>query len=56
MHCLGMNPSEQEVIDMTNEVERKGFIYFPDFAKLCHRKFRELDEENFRQSLFKVKY
>ena len=39
---------------MQCEVERKGRIFFPDFCKLCLRKFREFDEENFRQELFKV--
>ena len=39
---------------MQCEVEKKGRIFFPDFCKLCLRKFREFDEENFRQELFKV--
>ena len=36
-HALGISPSEQEVIDMQNEVERKGRIFFPDFCKLSLR-------------------
>ena len=54
MKSLGLSPSEQEVVDMQCEVEKKGRIFFPDFCKLCLRKFREFDEENFRQEMFKV--
>ena len=54
MKSLGLSPTEQEVVDMQCEVEKKGRIFFPDFCKLCLRKFREFDEENFRQELFKV--
>lgn len=56
MKSLGLSPSEQEVVDMQCEVEKKGRIFFPDFCKLCLRKFREFDEENFRQIMFKVQY
>ena len=55
MKSLGLSPTEQEVVDMQCEVEKKGRIFFPDFCKLCLRKFREFDEENFRQIMFKVK-
>ena len=55
MKSLGLSPTEQEVVDMQNEVERNGKIFYPDFCKLCLRKFREFDEENFKQELFKVK-
>ena len=54
LHSLGISPTEQEVVDMQCEVERKGRIFFPDFCKLCLRKFREFDDENFNQELFKV--
>ena len=54
MKSLGLSPTEQEVVDMQCEVEKKGRIFFPDFCKLCLRKFREFDEENFRQIMFKV--
>ena len=54
MKSLGLSPTEQEVVDMQNEVERNGKIFYPDFCKLCLRKFREFDEENFKQELFKV--
>merc|ERR1719264_1176764 len=38
---LGFNPSEQEVVDIPNEIARKGLIYFPDFCDLCLERFRE---------------
>ena len=55
MKSLGLSPTEQEVVDMQCEVEKRGRIFFPDFCKLCLRKFREFDEENFRQIMFKVR-
>ena len=54
MKMLGLNPMEQEIIDLTNEIARNGFIYFPEFCKVVLRKFREDDEEAFRQEMFKV--
>ena len=56
LHSLGISPTEQEVVDMQCEVEKKGRIFFPDFCKLCLRKFREFDDENFKQELFKVEF
>jgi len=53
MKALGLSPTEQEVVDMQCEVERRGRIFFPDFCNLCLRKFREFNEENFKQELFK---
>jgi len=53
MKSVGMNPSEQELVDMTNEVEKKGVIYFKDFCMLILRKFREDDEEEFIKIMFK---
>jgi len=53
MKALGLSPTEQEVVDMQCEVESKGRIFFPDFCRLCLRKFREFNEEHFRQELFK---
>ncbi|XP_023326846.1 uncharacterized protein LOC111700214 [Eurytemora carolleeae] len=53
MKALGLSPTEQEVVDMQCEVEKKGRIFFPDFCRLCLRKFREFNEEHFRQELFK---
>lgn len=48
-----MNPSEQELLDMINEVEKKGVIYFEDVCKLILRKFREDDEHEFIKIMFK---
>ena len=54
MKALGLNPGEQEMIDMTNEVNINGLIYFPDFCKLVLRKYREENREVLNQALFKV--
>ena len=56
MKMLGLNPMEQEIIDLTNNIVKDGFIYFPEFCKVIHKKFREDDEELFRQNMFKVKH
>ena len=53
---LGLNPLEQEVLDLTNEVARNGFIFFPEFCSILHRKYREEDDSVFRQIMFKVSY
>ena len=37
MKALGLNPGEQEMIDMTNEVSVNGLIYYPEFCKLVLR-------------------
>ena len=55
MKCLGLNPLEQEIIDLTNEIARGSYIYFPAFCRAVHRKYREEDEQLFRQNMFKVK-
>ena len=52
--ALGLNTMEQEVVDMTNEVARNGLIYFPEFCSVVLRKYREDDEEQFAQVMFKV--
>ena len=54
MQMLGLNPLEQEIIDLTNNIVRNGFIYFPDFCKIIHEQYRQDDEELFRQNMFKV--
>ena len=54
MKMLGLNPMEQEIVDLTNEIARNGFIYFPEFCRIIHQKFRAEDEEAFRQNMFKV--
>jgi Ca2+-binding EF-hand superfamily protein len=51
---LGMNIMEQEVIDMTNTIARNGLVFFPDFCQIVLKKFREDDEEQFAQVMFKV--
>ena len=53
MKKLGLNPTETEIQDLINEVERNGFIYYPAFCRVVMRKLREDDEENFRQELFR---
>ena len=55
MKALGLNPAEQEMIDMTNEVAINGLVFFPDFCKLVARKYREEDKELLHQNFFKVK-
>ena len=54
MKMLGLNPLEQEILDLTNEIARNGFIYFPEFCRIVTAKYREEDEEVFRQNMFKV--
>ena len=54
MKMLGLNPMEQEIIDLTNEIARNGLIYFPEFCRIVHQRFRDQDEEVFRQNMFKV--
>jgi len=54
MKALGLNPGEQEIVDMTNEVARDGLVYFPDFCKIVLRKYREDSKELLNQALFKV--
>ena len=51
---LGLNPMEQEIIDLTNEIARNGLIYFPEFCRIVHQRFRDQDEEVFSQNMFKV--
>ena len=54
MKMLGLNPLEQEIIDLSNNIVKSGLIYFPEFCKIIQDKFRQDDEELFRQTLFKV--
>ena len=42
------------MIDMTNEVNVNGLIYYPDFCKIVLRKYREENREVLNQALFKV--
>ena len=55
MKALGLNPGEQEMIDMTNEVNVNGLIYYPDFCKIVLRKYREENRDVLNQYLFKVR-
>ena len=54
MKMLGLNPMEQEIIDVTNEIARNGLIYFPEFCQVVQTRYRSEDEEDFRQNMFKV--
>jgi Ca2+-binding EF-hand superfamily protein len=54
MKMLGLNPMEQEIVDLINTNSRNGFIYFPEFCRVVHQRLREDDEELFRQNMFKV--
>ena len=51
MKALGLNPGEQEMIDMTNEVNNNGLIFYPDFCKLVLRKYREESKDREQQYL-----
>ena len=56
LNSLGLNPTDQEVVDIPVKIARKGLIYFPDFCQLVLKRFRnsEEQEENFKQNMFKV--
>ena len=52
---LGLNPSDQELLDIPNKIARNGLIFYPDFCQLCLEYFRQEErEEEFRKNLFKV--
>ena len=57
MQRLGLNPTDQEVVDIPNEIAKQGLIYFPDFCHLVLKGFRRDGGEGelFRQNMFKVK-
>ena len=57
MKSLGLNPSEQAVIDIPNHIGRNGLIYFADFCQLVLDWFRDDlgQEEAFRQAMFRVR-
>ena len=51
---LGLNPSDQEMVDIPNRIARNGLIYFPEFCQLVLEQFREENgDEDFRRTLFK---
>ena len=56
MKMLGLNPMEQDIMDLCNTVPRNGLIYFPDFCAIVLKRWREEDEEVFRQNMFKVRF
>ena len=56
MKMLGLNPMEQDIMDLCNTVPRNGLIYFPDFCSIVLKRWREADEEAFRQNMFKVRF
>ena len=55
MKMLGLNPMEQDIMDLCNTVPRNGLIYFNDFCQIVLRRWREENEELFRQGMFKVR-
>ena len=54
MKMLGLNPMEQDIMDLCNTVPKNGLIYFPDFCNIVLQRWREENEEVFRQNMFKV--
>ena len=54
MKMLGLNPMEQDIMDLCNTVPKNGLIYFPDFCNIVLKRWREENEEVFRQNMFKV--
>ena len=40
---------------MTNTVARNGLVFFPEFCNVVLRKFREDNEEEFAEVMFKVR-
>ena len=56
MRSLGLNPSEQEVIDIPNYITRRGLIYLTDFCQMILKWFRDdvSQEEHFKQLMFRV--
>ena len=55
MKNLGLNPMEQDIMDLCNTVPKNGLIYFPDFCDIVCKRWREVNEEVFRQNMFKVR-
>ena len=51
---LGLNMMEQEVIDMTNTIAKDGLVFFPEFSQVVLKKFREDDESEFAEMMFKM--
>ncbi|VDD94147.1 unnamed protein product [Enterobius vermicularis] len=52
MRSLGQNPTEQEIIDIINEVDidGNGQIEFPEFCVMMKRIMKETDQEMIREA------
>ena len=56
LNSLGLNPTDQEVVDIPVKIARKGLIYFPDFCMICLRYLKKDEDEAFHQWMFKVTF
>ena len=56
MRRAGQNPTESEVQDMINsvDVDGSGFVEFPEFCNLMHKKISDADTENELKETFRV--
>ena len=54
LNSLGLNPTDQEVVDIPVKIARKGLIYFPDFCMICLRYLKKDEDEQFHHWMFKV--
>ena len=57
LRLSGLNPSDQDMVDIPNRIGKNGLIYFPDFCQLVLDQIREDEkngEEDFRRNMFKV--
>ena len=56
MRSLGQNPTDAEVQDMINEVDvdGSGYLEFPEFCMMMHKKLIEGDQENDLKEVFRV--
>ena len=56
MRRAGQNPTEAEVQDMINEVDvdGSGFLEFPEFCLMMHKKLNDTDQENELKETFRV--
>jgi len=54
---LGLNPTDQEIVDISNYIAKDGLIYFPDFCHFVLGKLREdqpTREAEFHMEMFKI--
>jgi len=54
LNSLGLNPTDQEVVDIPVKIARKGLIYFPDFCMICLRYLKKDEDEQFHHWMFKM--